>query len=89
MFYSEYFEKDVAITEEEKEILLDIYEEIAEEQVFRRTTKTASQLIFPTTTSLFDTVLYHVEHFGSDMSGYDDIEHLLNQTEFSFACHYF
>lgn len=74
--YSEYYQKNFTFTEEEKDILLDIYEEIAKEQGFDCDYENRNMVNFKSDSGLINTVLYHVENFGKEKNGYDIIAFL-------------
>lgn len=76
--YSDYYEKNFLISEEEKEILLDIYEAVAEERGFEPDYEDRDLVDFEDT-DLFDTILYHVETFGKEVAGYSDIAYLFEE----------
>ena len=77
--YSEYYEKSFDIAEDEKEALLDIYEEIAEEKGFEPDYEDRDLVNFEEDGELLDTILYHVENFGKDKVGFGMIEYLFEE----------
>lgn len=74
--YSEYYEKNFDITEEEKNILLDIYEKIAKDQGFMSDYEDRNAVNFEEDRELLDTVLYHVENFGKEDINFEMIAYL-------------
>lgn len=78
--YSEYYEKNFDITEDERDTLLNIYEEIAEEKEFEPDYEDRTLVNFEEDGALLDTILYHVENFGKNKAGFDMITHLFAET---------
>lgn len=74
--YSEYYGSHFDITEEERETLLDIYEEIAQEKGFKPDYENREVVNFEEDRDLLNTVLYHVENFGKEKIGFDMISYL-------------
>lgn len=73
-FYSDYYDKRILLTQGEAETLIEIYLEVAKKLNFKPDVEEADSIM--ESPAAYDTVAYHVEEFGSDEDGYEEIEHL-------------
>jgi hypothetical protein len=71
---SSYYERTFELSEEEAQMLLDIYLSIAKEKKFTPDVEEIELLV--NDVSIFDTVMYHVETFGSEHENFESIEHI-------------
>lgn len=76
--HSEYYEKDVTLSDREINTLYELYLAVAKEQGFTPELESADDLA---TGDFYDHVAYHVDYFAKDKKGYDIVAHLFVMEE--------
>lgn len=78
-FHSNYYEKNVVLTEDEAETLIRIYVKVAKKLSFSPDADTVELIMEDT--NAYDTVAYHVENFGQNENRFNEIKHLFEEED--------
>ena len=70
---SEFYEKEVALEQEETETMVAIYQAVAKERGFAPEAASSEELCNVNT---YDHAVYHVENFGENHPDFNKVKHL-------------